>query len=527
MGTLWAASFPRLDMAAFAWLVPGALLLLVTGAQPGLAFRTAYVAGAVHYAISLSWLRYIPFPAGAYAGWVALSLFLALFPPLWVLAVTTCGRRLGVLGAEPCPPRQWAVHLRGISAWRLQGWCLTAAAAWVAWEMLLARLFGGFPWNLLGASQYRILPLVQTASIAGVYGISFLVVWFSSALAIALLLLVRYPGQRTLWYGTLAPPGLAVLVACVAGFAALRAPPPPSRLAVAMVQPSIPQTVIFDPAESANRFEALLDLTRQAVAFQPNLIVWPEASLPGGLGPDDFERLIEVVRSARVWMIFGADDSEEDPDPAANGAVRYYNAAFLVNPDGQVLAFYRKRRLVMFGEYIPFGRWLPFLRRLAPIGDGFQPGNAPVRFPLADLNATTSVLICFEDNFPQQARQHAEEGVDFLLNLTNNAWFGESAAQWQHMANAVFRAIETGLPLVRCSNNGITCWIDPHGRIHASRLTRGDDVYRAGVEIASIGWSNGPATPYRRFGDLFGWLCVAVTAIGVGRPRFPRHSPPR
>lgn len=528
VGALWAASFPRLDMAAFAWLAPGALLLLVAGANRGLAFRTAYVAGAVHYAISLSWLRHIPFPAGAYAGWVALSLFLALFPPLWALAVTTVGHRLRVLPAGPFVRAEWAAHLRGISAWRLQGWFLAAAASWVAWEMVLARLFGGFPWNLLGASQYRLLPLLQIASVTGVYGVSFLVVWFSAALAIALLLLVRFPRQRTLWYRTLAPPALAVFLVCATGVPPLRQSPPPPRLTIALVQPSIPQTIIFNPAEAANRFETLLDLTRQAVAFQPDLIVWPEASLPGGLGPEDFARLIEVVRSARVWMIFGADDVVEDPDPGADGALLSYNSAFLVHPDGHVVASYRKRRLVMFGEYIPFGRWLPFLRRLAPIGDGFQPGDGPVRFPLGNLAATTSVLICFEDNFPQQARQHAAEGVDFLLNLTNNAWFGESAAQWQHMANAVFRAIETGLPLVRCSNNGITCWIDPHGRLHAPRLTLGTDVYRPGVELASVGWSPNPPTLYRRFGDVFGWLCVVATLIAIcPAPLLQRQRPAR
>jgi apolipoprotein N-acyltransferase len=535
VGVAWAMSFPTPGIAGFAWVVPGLLLAVTAGAPTGLAFRVVYVGSLAHFIVSLSWLRFIPFPAGAYAGWFALSLFLALFPPLWVLA---CWRLAALLGLKP-PAGGSASQahgpglLRSLAAlsWaRLNLLFILSAAAWVTWEMLITRLFGGFPWNLLGASQYRMIPLIQIASATGVYGVSFLVVWFSVSLVSAVALLVHAPDRAALWRRPLVFPALMIVAVTGGGFlAVLSDPPNPRRVEIALVQPNIPQTVIFDPDATTNRFETLFRLTEQALATGPDLVLWPEASLPGGLAPEDFERLASRIREARVWMVFGADDVEELPAeaPDAEPSHRAYNASFLLDPDGRVAASYRKRRLVMFGEYIPFGRWFPVLQRLAPIGDGFHPGKTPVPFRMPSLGLTVSTLICFEDNFPQEARAHAAPDVDVLVNLTNNAWFGEAAAQWQHAVNAVFRAIETGLPLVRSCNNGLSCWIDTRGRMHSPRLSAGTSIYEAGFDIVSVPYGGRRPTLFQRFGDLFGWTCVAATLAALGRTlRFPSIRPP-
>ena len=516
IGVAWALSFPRAGIAGFAWVVPGLLVAVTAGAPSGLAYRVAYVGSATHFLISLSWLRFIPFPAGAYAAWFALSLFLAIFPPLWVLACWQFARRLGSAAASRNRPDAFGVveTLVAMPWSRLNLLFVLAAAAWVTWEMLVTRLFGGFPWNLLGASQYRMVPLIQLASATGVYGVSFLVVWFSVSLVTAVAFLAHAPDRPSLWRRPLVFPSLMVVAATGGGFlAVLSDGPAPRRLEVALIQPNIPQTVIFDPDATTNRFETLYRLTDQALATRPDLVLWPEASLPGGLGPEDFERLAARIREAKVWMIFGSDDVEEVP-PSAPGlepTYRAFNAAFLLDPQGKVVARYRKRRLVMFGEYIPFAKWLPFLRRLAPIGDGFHPGDRPEPFRMESLDVTTSTLICFEDNFPQEARAHATAAVDFLVNLTNNAWFGEDSAQWQHAVNAVFRTIETGLPLVRACNNGLSCWIDPRGRIHSARVAEGKNIYGAGFEVVSLAFGQRRSTLFQRFGDAFGWGCVVAT----------------
>jgi apolipoprotein N-acyltransferase len=149
----------------------------------------------------------------------------------------------------------------------------------------------------------------------------------------------------------------------------------------------------------------------------------------------------------------------------------------------------------------------------------FTPGTGPVTFVAPDLQLKTSVLICFEDVFPHLVREYVEDDTDFLLNLTNNGWFGESAAQWQHAASAVFRAVENGLPLVRCANNGLTCWVDAQGRMKEVYFPGTKDVYGPGFKIVEVPLLDRkrPPTFYRRHGDLFGWSCVAWSALAVGR----------
>jgi apolipoprotein N-acyltransferase len=131
------------------------------------------------------------------------------------------------------------------------------------------------------------------------------------------------------------------------------------------------------------------------------------------------------------------------------------------------------------------------------------------------LRCKTSVLICFEDVFPHLARRHVDDDTDFLLNLTNNGWFGESAAQWQHAASAVFRAIENGRPLVRCANNGLTCWVDGRGRVHDTYFEGTQDIYGAGYKLVAVPLLRGTPsrTFYRTYGDVFGWLCVGVSSL--------------
>ena len=165
----------------------------------------------------------------------------------------------------------------------------------------------------------------------------------------------------------------------------------------------------------------------------------------------------------------------------------FFNAAFLFSPDGRFRNVYHKQNLVIFGEYIPLVRWLPFIKWFTPITGSFASGTKAVPFelerwppvrhesirivqtpgrrPALPNRVKTSTLICFEDVFPHLAREYVQDDTDFLVNLTNDGWFGEGAAQWQQAVTAVFRAVENGVPLVRCCNNGLTCWADANGRL--------------------------------------------------------------
>jgi apolipoprotein N-acyltransferase len=168
---------------------------------------------------------------------------------------------------------------------------------------------------------------------------------------------------------------------------------------------------------------------------------------------------------------------------------------------------------------MPGAGWLPFLKRFREQGGGFATGKGPVTFQLGQPRARISTLICFEDMFPHVARESVDEDSDVLLNLTNNGWFGESAAQWQHAAGGLFRAVENGVPLVRCTNNGLTCWIDPRGRLHEVYFPGSRNIYQAGFKIALIPLhgtnQHRSRTFYNRYGDWFGWTCVTVTGAAL------------
>jgi apolipoprotein N-acyltransferase len=234
---------------------------------------------------------------------------------------------------------------------------------------------------------------------------------------------------------------------------------------------------------------------------------------------DNFRAITNLIATHKVWMILGADEAEGRPEAADTNDYQTFNAAFLFNPAGEFVAAYRKQHLVVFGEYLPFARWLPVLRKIIPIPGDFTPGDKLVPFDLAGLRLRLSTLICFEDVIPGLARQAASDDVDLLLNLTNDGWFGESAAQWQQAASAVFRAVENGVPLVRCTNNGLTCWIDSRGTIREILGGEGKEVYAPGFMTAKIPLlalnQKRATTFYNRHGDWFGWACVAL-AIFAG-----------
>lgn len=508
-GLCLALAFPNPGVAGLAWLAPALMLASAVGARSGESFRVGYVAGLAHYLASLLWLLQIPVAGFPILGWVALSAFLALFLATWVW----------LTGAMPGSSLLCRLSQERWSHRCL--WALTGAATWVAMEMILARVFGGFPWNFIGASQYRLLPLIQIASITGVYGVSFLVVWFSLALFNAAAALCRQPANRYAWVSDMVLPATALGVVFASGLRTLREPTATDGtrpLRVTFTQPSIPQTLIWDTNENSNRFRRLLDLTAHALTNETDLVLWPEAAVPNMVRHDEPTRLAVtgLARSNRIWMIIGSDDAALRPGGTTEEDVDYFNASFLINPEGEIAASYRKNHLVMFGEFVPLARWLPFVKWFTPITGGFTPGTKPIPFELAGRQVKTATLICFEDVFPHLVRRYVEADTDFLVNLTNDGWFGESSAQVQHAATAVFRAVENGLPLLRCCNNGLTCWVDERGRIRDVLHDHEGRIYGAGfrtIELPLVSREERSLTFYSRHGDRFGWACAALAAL--------------
>ncbi len=537
-GLLLAASFPPFGIAGFAWIAPGLLLAAALGRSGAEGFRLGYAAGLAHYLTSLHWLLFIPYrwhgiPLGPAFGWLALSAYMALFPAAWVwLALKMAGAGKPFPNIPNSKFQIPMAVLEQIAAWswgRRMQWAFACAVFWVALEMIVVRLLGGFPWNLLGASQYRLLPLIQIASVIGVHGVAFLVVWTSVALLGAVAVIVRRPQARSVWVGEVMLPMLAVAGAFAFGSHQLSRPVVAARsLRVTLVQPSIPQTLIWDSANDQERFRGLLRLSEQALTNATDLLVWPEAAIPKMLRYDEeiLNGVTGLARAHRVWMIVGSDDAEPDRTSADSQATQYFNSAFLISPQGEIMARYCKRNLVIFGEYIPLARWLPFLKWFTPIDGGFTPGREATRFELPALNLKLAPLICYEDTFPQLGRTAAAGDTDLLVNLTNDGWFGEGAAQWQQAAGATFRAVENGLPLVRCANTGVTCWIDANGAIRDVFMDPSGGVYGAGFKTVEIPLAESRApTFYQRHGDWSGWGCVTLTAMALARNWFTRRKP--
>lgn len=540
-GVLLGLAYPTPGIAGFAWFVPGLWLFAALGLRGAAAFRLGYFAGVVHALISLRWLLHIPFPSGAVAGWLALSAYLALFPAVWVWLATRIIERaapfsfatrdsaLEISSLET--HSTWPSALRAftsLSWFRRSVLALSVAALWVALEMVQARLFSGFPWNFLGVSQWRNVPVIQLASVAGVYGVSFLVCWCSVAMSGALVLVVFQPKNRFAWLAEGRMPLVALLILVGIGFnrimPARDAPPVSASLRVALVQPSIAQQLIWNDAASPARFQKAFDLTRQAAATRPDVLIWPEGFLPG-FTAEQYAAMTNLIRSAGTAWIFGSDDSDLGPD----GKPRYYNAAVLTSAAGRTAGVYRKQHLVIFGEYVPLAKVLPFMKWLTPIGDGFAAGDRPGLFPVEASGRTNhfTPVICFEDIFPHHTRNTLSPDTEWMLELTNDGWFGESGAQWQHCANAAFRAVENGVPLVRCANNGLTCWIDEFGRLRDVLGQGQGGVYDAGFLLVNLPVTSAdgprPRTFYRENGDLFAWLCVGLSVLTLVRLRFQKR----
>jgi apolipoprotein N-acyltransferase len=545
VGLLLASAFTKPGIAGSAWIAPALMLACAYGKSSGDSFRIGYVAGLFFWLASLYWLLLMPATGFPILGWFALSAYLALYPAVWVWLLA------GKIGAG-----NWA---------RRNLWAILGAAAWVALEMIRARLFGGFPWNFLGASQYQMVPLIQIASVAGVYGVSFLVVWASLSFFSAVRAIFSKPDSRFAWEAEIFLPLFLVAGVFALGEMQLtRQIPPASTLRITLIQPSVPQTLIWDETENTNRFRQLLQLSKAALAghndnpltrpadtlspsdgerdgvrgaSQTDLLIWPESAVPE-FNDASYIAITNLIRAHRVWLILNADDAVPHPNATNEFDNDVFNAAFLLDPDGLFGGVYHKQKLVIFGEYIPLVRWLPFVKWFTPITGGFAAGNEPVQFQInsglrrhvgalesgdTSPHSIISPLICYEDMFPQLGRRAVRGDTDFLVNLTNDGWFGQSAEQWQHMAGAVFRAVENGVPLVRCCNNGVTCWIDATGRVREIFRDKTGSVYGEGALTIDLPLEKHAPTFYNRHGDWFGWGCVGTCFLLVAR-RFAKRK---
>lgn len=468
-----------LGLAVLLWLLPGASRLRS-------ALATGWWFGLGHMLIGLHWIaQAFEFQSEmpAWLGWVAVLLLSALMAVYPAAAVGIAWR----IGGQPFAR------------------VLALAGAWMLTEWLRGYLFSGFPWNPLGAVWLPLTGVSQAAKLIGGLGLSGLAVLAGGAIA---LLGEGEPRTRRLS----APVVTGLVAVGIVGLALTRGSPTGSGTRVHLVQANIGQDEKWRPDVAERHLQRYLALSARALAERgPGLVIWPEAAIPNLLEEEPWtrERLARLLGPDDL-LLTGAIKAIRD---AQGYAVAARNSLFVLDAEGRLRGRYDKAHLVPFGEYLPFRALLePIgIARLAPGALDFQPGGGPRTLPLPGA-PPVGPLICYEIIFPAAVVEPGRR-PDWLLNASNDAWFGTSGP-YQHLAQARLRAIEEGLPIARATPTGISSLIDPHGRVVASL-----DHGRAGVVSGEVP-APLPPTPFARLGHAVPIGLALMLLIAAAMARF-------
>jgi apolipoprotein N-acyltransferase len=483
-----------LGLSAAAALPPFSVLPLLVPRFTGLVWlidgsrstRSAFAAGwwfgLGHFVLGLYWIGEAFLVDPAKFGWMnpfavlGLSGSLALFPAL-------------------------AASAAYLSVCSGVGRVLILAAAWTGAEWLRGTILTGFPWDLIGYVWTVSGAMLQLTAITGIYGLSLMTVAGAAMPAV----LAGTRRRRREWLAVTAAAAMLAAI-WVAGSVRIEIAQTDDVAGVwlRLVQPGIPQTDKESADKQAEDFERLLGLSAVPAKRPVTVIIWPETAVSFVLDIDSAvrERIAPVVPPGGL-VVTGAPRSAQEPD----GSCRFWNSVFAINAAAAVVASYDKFHLVPFGEYMPLRKCLP-LNAIAAGPIDYSAGPGPQTIDLPGL-PPVSPLVCYEAIFPGEVVSPANRPA-WLLNVTNDAWFGDSAGPYQHFAIARTRAVKEGLPLVRAANTGISGVIDPYGRIVA-RLGLG----QTGTLDAPLPKALGELTPYARFGD---WtvLAMLLAAVGLG-----------
>ncbi len=489
-GVMGALAFPTTDWSLFGWVWLIPTLLCAVARPPRDALADGWFAGTVFFAVLLRWLDYtflhysaIPWPVT----WL----------PILALAAY-CGLYVGLVA--------WAVAwLKGRMG---PGWALGLAPAfWVAGEWVRGHLMGGFPWGLLGYSQHASLTVIQVAELGGVYAVSLLMVAVNAALAAVAALGLRraLPGA--------AVAGLLLLGSLGFGAWVLAREYGPATdrgarfVEIAVIQPSIEQSIKWDPARHAETMAIYERLTREAARSErgtrPAAVIWPETAATIFLrgDPELLGRLTRLSGELETPLLIGSIDRQSGPRG------QFLNSAFFLTRQG-ITAKYDKIHLVPFGEYVPLSGLIGFVRSWAEFISDFGAGETRTVFPLA--GARFGTVICYEVIFPELFRDFVEGGADFMANITNDAWFGETSGPWQHLGTLPFRAVEHRMGIARAANTGVSAFVLPTGRVVRWLPLFERGVLRGPIELRSR------TTLYTRWGDWLAYACLGLSALALG-----------
>ena len=493
-GLLLALAFPKPDLGWLAWIALVPLILSLRKAPPRLGFGLGFGFGLVANLGIINWTVHAMHVYG-YIPMVQSVSVLVLFCAVLAVFSGLFGLLLALLAKRP---------------WHL---LVLAPALWVALEFLRTWVFTGFPWALLGYSQINHLWVIQIADLFGVYGVSALVVFINSVAALAMLLWIEktWQGQmvsKIVVKRSAALLGVLLVVVVIYGIYRIHTTDKQSaeaaQASLVVVQGNINQAQKWDPSFQVLTTAKYKNMSLAAAQSKVDLIIWPETATPFYLFQDPLltSMVVEGIKETHTAHLIGSPSVENagDKEPL------FLNSAFLVTPSGEEAGRYDKVHLVPFGEYVPLSRFLPFIQRLVTAAGDFTPGSKIS--PLLGEDISVGPLICFESIFPEIARSHVRQGVDLLVNITNDAWYGYSSAPYQTLIMSVFRAIENRRPLIRSANTGFSAFIDHRGEILSQT-----DLFSREILVKRIPLVESFMSFYTQNGDIFAGGCLMASII--------------
>jgi apolipoprotein N-acyltransferase len=478
-------SFPNFNLWPLAWVALVPLFLIVARkTQPWRCFLLGWLFGTIFFYGSCYWLTYSMIHFGGIQPWLA---FLLLLPGAVLLGIF--------------PGVFTLVLARLIRNWTPSALFL-APLLWSALEWGRLETTGQL-WNAIGYSQAYHPLLIQTARWGGVYVVSFFIVFVNAAIAFVIL---KRSARALLISATLITLiAVLVLLANRTSPSGLRGLKNEAEAIVVAVQPNVPMEIVKSDEDmrklTARHFEMSESALRQLPNDgKPRLVIWPESPMNFAYGGDSplRERLTAFVKANNTSVLLNSQEV------APNDGI--YNSALLINQEGRLVAQYDKIRLLPFGEYVPLPQWLPGAGLIRALVGDFTPGANYVLMPIGTVRA--GVFICIESAYPSIARRFTGEGADVLINISNDGYLGPTAVMQQHLANAVFRAVENGRPLLRVTNTGITALITSAGEVQDE--TQG---FRPEVRTWTIMRALTVPTFYAAHGDLFAAGCALVSLL--------------
>jgi apolipoprotein N-acyltransferase len=495
-GLLLTFSFPKFDFEFLAWFGFVPLLFAIEGRKGSESFWLGFLAGLFFYLIGLHWV------INTLVNFGNISPFLG-YPILFLLAA-------------------YLSAYIGLFSWIISSLShknprniLLAPLIWTTFEYLRSTHSElGFSWLGLGYSQYKNLPAIQISEFTGIYGVSALIVLTNSAIYMALREWFfsgsfKDTFSKKYLISTISFASIMLIGSLSYGFYYLKnsANKDGPQIKATLIQGNIAQKLKWEKKHRKNIMETYERLTTTSVQNKPDIVIWPEAALPFFYNLEIPETLWlnKLNKSLGIPMLVGGQRLEKNN----LGKYIYYNSAYLLNPDSiDKVQRYDKIHLVPFGEFIPFSNILSFIKKLVYVPGELGRGEKISLFELDPWKF--GVSICYEITFPNLVRQSVKKGAQFLATITNDAWFGDSAASYQHIAIAALRAVENRTPILRAANTGITGTIDASGKIYDDTKIFVEDTVQT-----SIRPRQGKPTYYSKNGDVFSLCCVFLSIILV------------